>query len=210
MTLVRGTTGSADHWDRAYRHGDSSRSWFQATPAPSLRILDRVGATADDSVIDVGGGASSLVDALLGRGYSDLTVLDISGEALHAAQRRLGARADQVDWQVADLLRWNPIRNWAVWHDRAVLHFFTSDADRAQYVRALHRATVPGSRAVLAAFAPDGPSQCSGLPVARYDSQQLSNLLGERWRLLIDTREEHTAPSGAIQPFTWTAFLRCD
>lgn len=208
MTGVSIAPRTAEHWDDAYRRGATTRSWFQAEADPSLRILDAAGVRPSDSLIDVGGGASALVDALLQRGHDDLTVLDISGEGMRTAQQRLGAKASHVRWLVADLLAWAPDRTWHVWHDRAVLHFFTADADRRRYLDALHAATEPGSLAVLATFAPDGPHHCSGLPVARYDPGQLAELLGPNWRPLVDTREEHTTPTGAVQPFTRAAFRR--
>ena len=208
MDSVNVTPGSAAHWDGAYRHGDTSRSWFQRQPGASLRLLDEIGLRTSDSLIDVGGGASTLVDALLERGHLDLTVLDISAEGMATAQQRLGANASQVRWLDADLLTWTPDRTWHVWHDRAVLHFFTTDADRQRYLHALDRATKPGSLAVLAAFAPDGPQHCSGLSVARYNVEDLTALLGPTWELLTDAHEEHTTPTGATQPFTWSAFRR--
>ena len=200
--------GSAARWDDAYRHGDTSRSWFQTQAVVSLRLLDATGVRPTDSVVDVGGGASTLVDALLERGHHDLTVLDISAEGMRTAQQRLGANASQVNWLDADLLTWTPNRTWHVWHDRAVLHFFATDADQQHYLHALDRGTMRGSVAVLATFAPDGPQQCSGLPVARYDVEQLTALLGPTWDLLTKTREEHITPTGATQPFTWAAFRR--
>ena len=199
---------TARHWDEAYRHGDSTRSWFQHRPLASLTMLDAIGASPRDSVIDVGGGASPLVDALLERGHNDVTVLDISHAALSAAQRRLGAANGSVDWLVTDVLSWRPSRRWDIWHDRAVLHFFTANADLARYLRALDMATSRTGFAILATFAPDGPQSCSGLAVARYDSQQLAGLLGDQWRFVTGRREEHHTPGGGIQPFTWAAFRR--
>ena len=199
---------TARHWDAAYRHGDATRSWFQQRPLPSLQILDAVGATRGDSLIDVGGGTSHLADALLDRGHTDITVLDVSRTALSTAQRRLGAAAERVDWLAADVLTWQPPRRWDIWHDRAVLHFFTADADVARYLSALDEATSYTGVAILATFAPDGPPSCSGLAVARYDSRQLADLLGDQWRLINHSREEHNTPDGGLQPFTWAAFRR--
>lgn len=201
--------GSASHWDAVYARGETTRSWYQVHADHSLAMLERCGVTPDNSVIDVGGGASTLVDDLLGRGYRDLTVLDISGAGLQAAQRRLGGAAARVDWMVADLLTWQPQRTYRVWHDRAVLHFLTTDQARQQYLAALDAATGPGAVAVIATFAPDGPERCSGLPVIRYGPHDLAGLLGGAgWSPIADDREEHATPTGAIQPFSWVALRR--
>ncbi|HET8987394.1 MAG TPA: class I SAM-dependent methyltransferase, partial [Humibacillus sp.] len=202
------SSGTAPLWDAAYGHGDTTRSWFEPHAEQSLRLLDRCGVGPADSVIDVGGGASPLVDALLERGHTDLTVLDISAVGLDIARARLGARADAVTWVVADLHTWQPSRSYAVWHDRAVLHFLTADDARAHYVEALEAATGAGAVAVLATFAPDGPEQCSGLPVRRHDEADLAALLGDPWEQVAVDREEHVTPSGGVQPFTWAAFRR--
>lgn len=201
-------SGIAQHWDEAYGQGDATCSWFQHQALPSLKMLDDAGVVTSDSLIDVGGGASTLVDALLERGHADLAVLDISAEGLRIAQGRLGRQAQRVRWLVADLLTWKPDRAWHVWHDRAVLHFFTTATARHRYVHALNAATEAGSLAVLGTFAPDGPDQCSGLPVSRYDARGLSALLGPRWQLLSEDSEVHTTPAGGTQPFTWCAFRR--
>ena len=200
--------GTAQHWDDAYGHGDTTRSWFQPHARPSQDLIAGTGLHCDDGIIDVGGGASTLVDDLLDQGHTDVTVLDISTEGLHAAQRRLGPRSTQVHWLDADLLTWTPDRTWQLWHDRAVLHFFTTDDDRHRYVSALTSATAAGSHAVLATFAPDGPTHCSGLLVSRYTAPDLAALLGEQWQLLTHTRQEHTTPAGTTQPFTWAVFRR--
>ena len=199
---------TAAHWDEAYLRGDTTRSWFQRQPLPSLRALAAAGATPQDSIIDIGGGASPLVDALLDRDQKDVAVLDVSAEGLRTAQRRLGASAERVTWIVTELLTWRPPRTWKFWHDRAVLHFFTDAGERARYVQVLDAATESGSVAVIATFAPDGPEQCSGLPVSRYDAEDLAALLGDQWELTSTSREQHTTPSGGTQPFTWATFCR--
>lgn len=201
-------TSTAAGWDEAYKRGDTYCSWFQQNARASLDLIVRLGADLDDGIIDVGGGASTFVDALLHHGHTDLTVLDISQEGLRAAQRRLGPRSARVHWLVADLLAWTPDRTWKIWHDRAVLHFFTADTDRQSYLRALDQATAAGSYAILATFAPDGPSQCSGLPVTRYDARELAALLGTKWRPMISSSEQHRTPADLVQPFTWAAFQR--
>jgi SAM-dependent methyltransferase len=200
--------GWAAHWDKAFAQGDTTRSWFQAAPEMSLRMLDAAWVTPADSVIDVGGGMSPLAGALLGRGFGDVTVLDISAAAMEHARRRLGPRADQVHWLAADIRVWRPARRFAAWHDRAVFHFLTAEPDRRDYRRTLAEATAPGAVAVVGCFAPDGPQHCSGLPVARYGPGDLAAELGPDWEPVAQDREEHTTPAGQAQPFTWVALRR--
>ena len=196
------------HWDEAYAQGEATCSWFQQQPGMSLRMLDAAGVLAADSVIDVGGGASALAGALFGRGFGDITVLDVSAAGIWAAQQRLGAQAGQVQWLIADLLTWPASRRYRVWHDRAVFHFLTTAQDRRRYLWALDAATGPGAVAVFGCFAPDGPRQCSGLPVARYSAPDLAGQLGDQWTLIRQDREEHLTPTGVIQPFTWAALRK--
>jgi trans-aconitate methyltransferase len=200
---MTGQAEGAAHWDAAYAHGDGTRSWFEEYPRMSLRMFDAAGVSAADAVIDVGGGASSLTRALLDRGFRDLTALDISADGMQYARDRLGPRAGQVRWLVADVLSWHPPRCYQAWHDRAVFHFLTTGEHRQHYRRALDAATVPGAVAVFGCFAPDGPQHCSGLPVARYSPAQLARQLGANWRMVSRDRDEHLTPAGAIQPFTW-------
>jgi methyltransferase family protein len=199
---------AAAHWDAAYAHGDDTRSWYEEHPGMSLRMLGSAGASAADAVIDVGGGASPLTRALLDRGFGDLTVLDISAAGMQHARDRLGSRADQVHWLVADVLSWHPPRRYRAWHDRAVFHFLTADQHRQQYLHALDTATAPGAIAVFGCFAPDGPQHCSGLLVARYSPAQLGRQVGAKWLMASQDREEHITPAGTIQPFTWIALRR--
>ncbi len=201
-------TGQAAHWDAAYGQGDDTRSWFEERPGMSLRMLDSAGISAADAVIDVGGGASPLTGALLDRGFADLTVLDISAAGMQHARDRLGLRADQVHWLTADVLSWQPRRQYRGWHDRAVYHFLTIDEHRQQYLHTLDAATGPGAIAVFGCFAPDGPQHCSGLPVARYSPAQLARQVGAKWLLTSQDREEHITPAGTVQPFTWVAMRR--
>ena len=199
---------AAAHWDAAYAQGDDTRSWFEEHPAMSLRMLDSAGVSAADALIDVGGGASPLSGALLDRGFGDLTVLDISAAGMQHARDRLGSRADQVHWLIADVLSWHPQRHYRAWHDRAVYHFLTIDEHRQQYLHTLNTATASGAIAVFGCFAPDGPQHCSGLPVARYSPAQLVRRIGTKWLLTGQEREEHITPAGTIQPFTWVALRR--
>jgi hypothetical protein len=199
----------AEHWDQAYAQGETTRSWFQPEAGQSLQMLDRAGIGPTDSVIDVGGGSSPLAAALLAHEYSDITVLDVSRVGMRAAQHRLGADADRVEWLLGDVRTWQPPRSYTVWHDRALFHFMTADEDRAAYMQTLERAT-SAERAVciFATFAPDGPPRCSGLPVARYSAAEVADAIGGSWQMINESRELHTTPRGTIQPFTWTAFRR--
>ena len=180
--------GVAPHWDNAYAKGETTRSWFEQQPGMSLRMFSLAGVAVADAVIDVGGGASTLAQALLDRGFRDITVLDVSVTGMRYAQRHLGSRAKQVRWLTADVLTWRPERRYRVWHDRAVFHFLTTARQRQNYMDILNAATDPGAVAVFGCFAADGPEQCSGLPVARYSSAQLALRAGE----LQDRRHRRT------------------
>jgi hypothetical protein len=193
-----------EHWDATYEtKGAQGVSWYQPVPNVSLDLIRQMEVVADAPVIDVGGGESLLVDNLLTRGFSDLTVLDLSKVALDEARRR--APSPQVRWVQADVRTWGPDRTYGLWHDRAVFHFLVDPDDRAAYMRTLTAATAPGSTVIVATFAPTGPETCSGLPVARYSSPDLAEALGPRFDLLATEEEEHTTPSGGVQPFTWVA-----
>jgi trans-aconitate methyltransferase len=205
---MAGQTGAAARWDAAYATGESTVSWFEKHPAMSLQMLAAAGASAADALIDVGGGASPLAGELLGRGFCDVTVLDISAAGMQQARDRLGPRAGQIHWLTADILLWRPARRYGAWHDRAVYHFLTVEDHRRRYLHALDAATAPGSIAVFGCFAPDGPPHCSGVPVARYSPAQLARRLGARWLLISQDREEHITPAGTTQPFTWIALRR--
>jgi hypothetical protein len=200
--------GSAAHWDAAYLSGENTQSWYENYPGMSIRMLESAEVTLADSVIDVGGGASPLAEALLDRGFQDLTVLDISASGLQVARARLGHRSEQIHWLSSDILSWQPQRQYGVWHDRAVFHFLTVDGDRAQYIHILDIATAPGAVAVFGAFAEDGPMRCSGLPVARYSATELAREVGRKWTLIRGDRELHVTPAGAVQPFSWVALRK--
>jgi len=171
-------------------------------------MIDAAGATADAAVVDIGGGTARLVDRLLARGHGDLTVVDVSEAALDIAQQRLGRNALRGRWIHADIRSWSPARVFDVWHDRAVLHFLNAEADQEHYRNILAGATRPGAIAVLGCFASDGPTHCSGLPVVRRDPADIQEFLGPEWSMVAEDRESHATPGGAVQPFTWTAFVR--
>ena len=197
------------HWTHVYvAKAPTTVSWYQETPEPSLRALERFGASPSSSLIDVGGGASNLIDALLEQGWQDLTVLDIAAPALEASKARLGARAEKVSWEVADITDWRPRRKFDLWHDRAVFHFLTEPEQREAYRSALSRGVADGGLVITATFALDGPEKCSGLPVQRYDPVSLAAEIGDRFQLIDGWPEEHVAPWGARQSFNWCAFRR--
>ena len=195
------------HWEDVYAaKGEKEVSWFQETPAPSLELLALIGATARSAVIDVGGGASRLVDHLASLGFADITVLDLSQAALAAAKARVADKADRIQWIAADVTTWTPSRTYDIWHDRAAFHFLTAAADQAAYRDRLRRALRRGGYAIIGTFALDGPQMCSGLPVARWDAQSLSAFLGPDF-VLVDARShEHETPRGAKQRFQFSTF----
>jgi hypothetical protein len=198
-----------EHWDQVYTEkAPSEVSWFQSEPRASLAVLDRFAVPVSSPFIDIGGGASNLIDALLARGWADVTVVDIAAPALAAAKARLGEAAASVQWEVADITRWQPSRRYGVWHDRAVFHFLTEPAQQAAYRDALLSGTAPDALVIIATFAPDGPEKCSGLTVQRHDAASLAAALGSEFTLLDDWREEHLTPWGLAQKFIWCVFRR--
>lgn len=200
--------GRRQHWDAKYAATAATEvSWFQASPVQSRRLLADCGVGPQHSVVDVGGGASSLAAQLVEDGWTDVTVLDVSSEALAAAQARC-AEPERIHWLNADLLQWTPDRAYDVWHDRAVFHFLVDESDVVTSRRMLREALAPGGIAVVVTFAADGPTHCSGLPVHRYDADELVEALGPGLTVVETLREEHHTPSGSVQPFTWVAVRR--
>jgi Methyltransferase domain len=183
-------------------------SWYQPAPDRSLSLIKSAAPNPSASIIDVGGGASRLVDRLLADGYSDLTVLDISDVALSRSRKRLGALADKLSWIVADITAWQPRRTWDIWHDRAVFHFLTDAAAQDAYIAALTSGTKAGSTVIMATFALNGPERCSGLPVQRYGAQTLATRLGPAFALYAEAAETHPTPFGTTQEFSYAAFKR--
>ncbi len=198
-----------EHWDDVYRRkAPEALGWHQPRPVVSLDLIGALGLDRAAALVDVGGGASTLVDALLAEGFGDVTVLDLSDEALALARARLGDSAARVAWIAADVTRWRPPRRYALWHDRAVLHFLIDEDRRQAYRDVLHRALAPGGYAVIATFAPDGPEQCSGLPVRRHAPEDVAALLGPAFRLVDHRHEDHTTPGGAVQRFQYSVLER--
>lgn len=196
---------SKSHWDKVYEtKAPDAVSWYAPHLDESLRYIQRTGVGTEASIIDVGGGEATLVDDLLDAGYSNVTVLDISDKALAVCRDRLAERAARVQWLAADVL----VHSFApssidVWHDRAVFHFLTSAGQRYAYVRQVMNALKPGGFAIVGTFGPEGPAQCSGLPVARYSSEQLHDEFGGRFQLLDHGVSLHRTPWGATQQFVY-------
>ncbi len=196
---------SKNHWEQVYETRPATEvSWYQPHAEHSLDLIRGIGLAPDAVIIDVGGGASTLVDDLLDHGYRNLSVLDLSGAALAIARARLGQRGNDIQWIEADATSAAlPERYYDVWHDRAVFHFLTDEADRHDYVRQVMRAVKPGGHVIVATFAPDGPTQCSGLPVVQYDPDSLHDEFGPAFKLVGHDEESHVTPAGRIQHFIY-------
>ncbi len=200
-----------DHWETVYSGKMSTDvSWFQPRPERSLQFVEQTAVDRDDAIIDVGGGASTLVDHLLDDGFTDITVLDVAGKPLEQSQERLGVRASQVEWVVSDVTTFRPSRTWQLWHDRAALHFLVDEQDRARYVDVLKRALQPGGHVVLATFGPEGPLKCSGLEIRRYSIDLVEELLGPGFELQSQVIENHVTPMGSNQQFLYSCWTRRD
>ena len=193
------------HWEAVYETKVTDAvSWFQPNASKSLELIQRIAPSVHTPIIDVGGGASVLVDDLLNAGYLDLTVLDIAGRALAAAKARLGDSSREVTWIEGDVRSTAlPEATYGVWHDRAVFHFLMDRTDRAAYVRQVQRAVRPGGYVLVATFAEDGPANCSGLPVARYSTETLHREFGSAFDVVASEREVHTTPTGVQQSFLY-------
>jgi SAM-dependent methyltransferase len=193
------------HWDKIYTEKAPDQvSWYRPHLEASLALIEQTGAGPSASIIDVGAGESTLVDDLLARGYSNLTVLDISQAAIAASRKRLGDAAERVRWLVADITQAELEPSaYDVWHDRAVFHFLTAAADRIAYVRQLVRSVRRGGHVIVSAFGPEGPTRCSGLEVVRYDAESLHAEFGANFRLISSSRHLHETPFGTTQQFLY-------
>lgn len=196
---------SKSHWEAVYStKSPDSVSWFQDHAEESLRLIASTRLGSEAAIIDVGGGASKLVDDLLTAGYADISVLDLSAAAMVAARQRLGAAADKVAWIEGDITQVDlPCARFDIWHDRAVFHFLTDAVSRRRYVEQVMRAVRPGGHVIVATFAEDGLEQCSGLPVMRYSADELHAEFGDGFKLLTHHREEHRTPFGRVQQFVY-------
>ena len=203
------TLGRQAHWENVYgTKGETEVSWFQESPTISLDLIRATRVGPDAAIIDVGGGASRLVDALLDHGFEAVTVLDVTEKALATSKARLGTRASKVRWFVADVTKWEPSQTFDVWHDRAAFHFLTEPKDRAAYAERVLRAVRPGGYVIIGTFAIDGPERCSGLPIVRHDATSLAETLGRGFELVESRRHDHQTPMGGTQRFQFGTFRR--
>ena len=194
-----------EHWEHVYRTTEPAEvSWFQTVPAKSMALIRKSEVPTAAPIIDVGGGRSTLVDLLLNSDYSDVTVLDIASNALDASHERLGERAAGVHWIESDVLEFEPLRRYYLWHDRAVFHFLTDPDDVERYLDIMKSALVPGGFFALSTFGPEGPERCSNLPVKRYSVEELTFMLDANFELVKFELEDHTTPKGALQQFLYT------
>lgn len=198
------------HWEQAYSNRPPEQlGWYRPHLEASLALIAAAGLRSDQPLIDVGGGASTLVDDLLALGYSRITVADLSDAALERARRRLGERAGSVVWMSADILHANlPAGGYDLWHDRAVFHFLTAAEDRAAYLGRVRHALAPGGQAVFGVFAPEAPPRCSGLDVRRYSAEMLRDEIGAGFVLAEQREEPHTTPGGVAQRYLYCRFRR--
>jgi 2-polyprenyl-3-methyl-5-hydroxy-6-metoxy-1,4-benzoquinol methylase len=198
------------HWESVYSaNAETDVSWFQESAGLSLRLIQVANLPETASVIDVGGGASPLVDGLLAKGFKCLTVLDLSGAALATAKKRLGSAAGQVQWLKADILQVElPQHSYDLWHDRAVFHFLTTTKELQAYVKKVGQALKPGGCVVISTFAEGGPTECSGLPVMRYSAAELQTEFGDSFQLLRTENELHHTPNGSKQAFVYCQFRK--
>ena len=197
------------HWNHVYAtKGERDVSWFETLPAESIRMIEAAGVTQESCVIDVGGGDSRLVDQLAAKGLTCLAVLDVSDAALQRARTRLGATAAALTWITSDVTGDWMLKPMDIWHDRAVFHFLVDQRDRTAYRRHLSQTLKPGGSAIIATFALDGPTKCSGLPVARYSPPTLAAELGDDFRLIESSTHAHRTPWGSTQSFQYSRFTR--
>jgi 2-polyprenyl-3-methyl-5-hydroxy-6-metoxy-1,4-benzoquinol methylase len=193
------------HWDEVYANSaHETLSWYRAHLEKSLIFIERAAESRSAAILDVGGGESTLVDDLLVRGYQNVTVLDVSQNAIVAAKKRLGPAAEYVHWIVADINEFTlEPKAYDIWHDRAVFHFLTELEQRVAYVRRVIRSVRSGGYLIVSTFGPQGPTKCSGLEVSRYDAESLHREFGAHFRLLETPTEQHHTPTGTVQQFVY-------
>lgn len=206
---IAGMSERRTHWDNVYTtKTPETVSWRQGEPTLSLALIARVGVTHEAAILDVGAGATLLIDRLLDLRFTDVSALDVSEAAFERVRTRLGDCAHKVTWHVADVTRWRPAKRYALWHDRAVLHFLTTPEDQAAYGAVLSEALAPGGFAIISGFAPGGPEKCSGLPIVQHDAESLPRILGPEFTLRGVEDEMHITPAGGQQAFRYHVFQK--
>jgi ubiquinone/menaquinone biosynthesis C-methylase UbiE len=207
--MTTGMNERKTHWENVYRNKTADEvSWYQARPEISLELIQKTGIRKSAPIVDIGGGASRLVDHLLEMGYSDISVLDISWNALDQTRSRLGKAAAGVNWLEGDITNFRFQGPVELWHDRAVFHFLTAEEDRSAYLDNLHRTLQNDGHLILAAFSPDGPTRCSGLEIVQYDQAKIERTLGNGFTLMESASEAHVTPGGATQHFNYFMFRK--
>jgi len=198
-----------DHWERVFqKHSPTEVGWYQANPIRSLKLIHNTGIGTDSSIIDVGGGTSTLSKHLLDQGYKELAVLDISGNSIEIAKSQLGEESCKITWIEADVTKYIFNEQYDIWHDRAVFHFLTTAEDRKGYIKSLNQALKLNGHLIIAAFSLDASSKCSGLPVVRYSPEILKYELKDNFVLAEALVEDHVTPSGVKQNFVFCRFIR--
>ena len=198
-----------DHWESVYKDiSPIEVSWYQKEPTISLSLIRNLPLGKVENIIDVGGGASTLADYLLEDGFKNITVLDLSSNALALARKRLGAKAGLINWKVEDVTNHLPEQNYSLWHDRAVFHFLTEKNDREKYKKVLEASIRDGGYVIIAAFSIGGPKQCSDLDIVQYDAEKLQKELGNSFKLIEELSERHITPGGKEQLFGYYLFAR--
>ena len=197
------------HWEKVFEtKADTEKSWFQSYPETSVQFIKELNIPKDAAIIDVGGGDSYLVDALVQEGYKDITVLDISGKALQNTQKRLGKNAGKVKWIESDVLHFHPPQKYDCWHDRAVFHFVTDDHEIKDYKKQIADSVKEEGKLIVGTFSEKGPEKCSGLPVHRYSQQQLTDTLATNISKIKCIEEIHQTPFNTMQSFTFCSFQK--
>lgn len=198
-----------EHWEHIYQTKEGTQvSWYQPVPQTSLDMIQGLEVKKDAGIIDIGGGDSLLVDFLIDRGFSDITVLDISEEALARARKRLGTKGEKVAWIVADASEYHPDRKYDLWHDRATFHFLNLEEQKKQYLQTLNSCLGPGGNVILATFSEKGPTRCSGLGITQYSTEELERMLAATFRTMDCRNVAHQTPSGSIQDFSFCSFRK--
>jgi 2-polyprenyl-3-methyl-5-hydroxy-6-metoxy-1,4-benzoquinol methylase len=200
---------SKEHWENIYANKQMNEvSWFQQEPTTSLALIQKNTQSKDDAIIDIGGGDGFLVDNLLELGYTNITVLDISANAINKAKERLGINADKVKWIISDITEFIPEEQYKVWHDRAVFHFLTQQQDIEYYKELVNKNISDNGHFILATFADDGPEKCSGLQVCKYSEKNMENSFSTIFKVKKSFKYKHLTPFGTIQSFTFSVFRK--